>query len=297
MPKLGQHFLTNKKYLQKIAEALQVQEGNIVIEIGPGHGSLTAFLANACAKKSCGALIIIEKDKHLARKLEGQNFQLPTSNSQVNSDFLIPKQKIAIIEGDALKILPALVENCVKQRGCRTTIRRKLKIENSMSYKLVGNIPYYITGRLLRIISELDPLPEICVFTIQREVAQRITAGSPYTNLLAAAVQIWAKPEIISTIPPHAFNPPPKVAGTIIRLIKISQKITTDERAQYYQLVRILFKQPRKTILNNLANNLEIKKLEIARKLQTIDINPSSRPQNLAPEDIIKLSQLLLHHS
>lgn len=279
MRKLGQHFLANKKFLQKIVDALEIQAGDTIIEIGPGHGSLTAFLDKACADNDA-LLILIEKDRHLVAELEKQNFQLPIFNFHLNSNDSIYKQKIALIEGDVLKVLPPLIENC------------KLKIDNSTSYKLVGNIPYYITGRLFRNISELTLKPELCVFTIQKEVAERIRAKPPKMNLLAASIQIWANPKIISTIPPGAFNPPPEVQSVIIKLEFRKQKIENRILKNYYKLARILFKQPRKTILNNLADGWGENKAEIIEKLEKIGIKSALRPQNLDLEKIVELSRI-----
>ena len=280
MPKLGQHFLINKKKIKKIIEALELKKGDTIIEIGPGHGELTEKLKVKSLKLK---VIAIEKDKKLAGAIRN----------------LIEIQKlrnyVEIIEGDALKILLKLTKSY------------KLKTK---SYKIVGNIPYYITGRLLRILSELENKPSLIVLTVQKEVAERLIAQPPKMNLLAASVQFWAKPEIIGYISKKDFRPAPKVDSAIIKLeadrCGSMRKLEADRcglKQNYYRLIKILFKQPRKTILNNI---LEAEKRGFMRiieadkrgfltkKLHKIGINPQDRPQNLTIKQIIKLSSILL---
>jgi 16S rRNA (adenine1518-N6/adenine1519-N6)-dimethyltransferase len=249
--RLGQHFLKDRNVLKKITEALEIQSGDFVIEIGSGQGSLTELLMKAPINK----IIAIEKDKKLALDLKLKN-----------RDGTI----LEVIEGDALKILP--------------TVTNKLNRE----YKLIGNIPYYITGYLLRVIAELENKPSLIVFTIQKEVAERLTAQPPAMNLLAASVQYWAEPKIITSIPAGSFSPPPKVDSAIISLK--TKKVKDSE--SYYKFIKILFKQPRKTILNNLAESLELNKDEIGKKLSSLDIKERSRPQNLDLKTIQKMSKI-----
>jgi 16S rRNA (adenine1518-N6/adenine1519-N6)-dimethyltransferase len=249
--RLGQHFLKDQNILKKIIEALEIQSGDFVIEIGPGRGSLTELLMEA----PIGKIIALEKDKKLALDLKLKNRSTTI---------------LEVIEDDALKALPP--------------ITNKL----NRDYKLIGNIPYYITGHLLRIIAELDNKPSLTVFTMQKEVAKRLSAKPPSMNLLAASVQYWADPKIIATIPPGSFIPPPKVDSAIISLR--TKHVKDSER--YYKFIRILFKQPRKTILNNLSEGLELEKDVIKEKLTDLDIKERSRPQNLDLETIQKMSRL-----
>lgn len=259
--KLGQHFLRNKAAIKKIVQALNLQSGDTIIEIGSGHGELTQEIKNQRLKIK---IIGIEKDKKLAEALRNK---------------LGNEAKVLI--GDALKILPLIAT-------------RNLKTTN---YKVAGNIPYYITGKLLRILSELKNKPALCVFMFQKEVAERIAAKSPKMNRLAAITQFWAKPEIIAQVPKENFSPQPKVDSAVVKLIIKSQMSNINEK-NYYDTTRILFQQPRKTILNNLVSKTKpqasnAKKEEIADKLNKIGINPADRPQNLNIEDIIKISKIL----
>jgi len=199
-----------------------------------------------------GRIIAIEKDERLANYLK-QKFSV--------------QKNIEIISGDALKILP------------------KLEIKN---YKLVGNIPFYLTGYLLRIIGELENKPLLIVFTLQKEVAERICSQPPKMNLLAASVQFWAEPKIIDYISKKDFQPQPKVDSAVIKLVISNQPSAASKK--YYQFIKILFKQPRKTILNNLATSLEKNKEEIIKILEASKIKPSDRPQDLTLEQIKNLT-------
>jgi 16S rRNA (adenine1518-N6/adenine1519-N6)-dimethyltransferase len=275
---LGQHFLVNKRQLRKFVGVLEIKPDDIIIEIGPGHGELTKEIIqkfrNSQIKKF--KIIAIEKDKKLVEFLRKKFSE---------------NKNIKIIHGDVLKILPKLI-----------TQLPNYPITN---YKLVGNIPYYITGYLLRVLAELEHKPSLIVLTIQKEVAQRIIAESPRMNLLSASIQFWAEPEIIGYISKKDSRPIPKVDSTIIKfnirrfdlpkLSSILRRSNLQEiKDKYYRLIRVLFKQPRKTILNNLTMTMTMTmtKKDITKKLKKLGINPSNRPQNLNIKQILKLSTL-----
>ncbi len=252
MKRLGQHFLINQEAIEEIVSALDLKEGEAVVEVGPGHGELTKELIKHQIK-----LIAIEKDKRLAKELR----------KKIKDENL----NIKIIEGDILKVLP------------------QLKIKN---YKLVGNIPYYLTGYLLRVISELKNKPNLIVFTIQKEVAERVAARKGEMNLLAASVQVWAEPEIIKILPPTYFSPPPKVKSAIIKLTP-RKFLGSAQDKNYFKFIKILFKQPRKTILNNLVDGLNKDKVELASELMALNISEKDRPQDLDLKTINRLVSCL----
>ncbi len=183
--RLGQNFLINGVKLRKIVETLDLKSDDTIIEIGPGHGELTEELR---IQNLEFRVIAVEKDKKLAENLKEK---------------FAHDENIKIIEADILKILPQIPKSYVL---------------NSKSYKIVGNIPYYITGHLLRIVSELKNKPSLIVLTVQKEVAERICAEPPKMNLLAASVQFWAEPKIIDYISKKDFRPQPKVDSAIIKL-------------------------------------------------------------------------------
>ena len=276
MQRLGQHFLINKAAIQKIIAALDLQKEDTVIEIGPGKGALTMPLIEKCQSLNC-KIIAIEKDPQLALSVERLGYS---------------ENLLETINADALKSLSETIK--------RHTL-------TAQSYKIVGNIPYYITGKLLRILSELEIKPKLIILTIQKEVAERIAAAPPKMNLLAAAVQIWARPEIIARLKSSDFQPPPKIDSAIIKITPLEIADSQLRIADYYKFINIAFKQPRKTLLNNLQAGLKIPpplgtpftkgriipKTEIERKLKDFNLTGQERPQNLSVEQLAKLSHKL----
>ena len=247
---LGQNFLKDHKVLERIAEVLDVKESDTVVEIGPGHGELTRRILKYSPKK----LIAIEKDGELI-----DAFLEELVNAHPN---------LQIIQSDALKEIPQV----------------------DYPYKLVGNIPYYITGHLLRTLQEVSRKPSIIVLTLQKEVANRLCSEPPKMNFLAATVQFWAKPEIVRYISKKSFNPSPKVDSAVVKITPLSPQPSEKESLSYYALVKSLFKQPRKTILNNLRDLGATKEI-----LSDEKINPSARPQDLEIKDVGKLATLFTH--
>ena len=157
----------------------------------------------------------------------------------------------------------------------------------SFAYKLVGNIPYYITGRLFRILGEVEKKPKLIILTIQKEVAERLVVKPPNMNILGASVQVWGDVKIIEQIPKENFNPVPKVDSAVIKIVPRGNKIPEG----YYQLVKILFRHPRKTILNNLSISLE--KEVVSKKIKDMGFDPKIRPQNLSVSTIKKLVRIV----
>lgn len=246
--RLGQHFLKNASAITKIIAAIDPQAGETIVEIGPGRGALTIPLAEACRRVGA-KLIAIEKDPKLIDGLRATTAEI---------------KNLEIVGGDALDILKVgLIHGGTL----------------GQPFKLVGNIPYYVTGHLLRTVSELQEKPERCVFMLQKEVAERATAQPPKMNRLAASVQFWAEPKIIARLGKDDFSPPPKVDSAVILLE--AKRPQPKRPEQYYAAVRALFAQPRKTILNNLRS----KSVEAA-DLAKLGINSGLRAQNLTVEDI-----------
>lgn len=252
-PRLGQHFLTNPAPVRIALEALAVERGDTVIEIGPGNGALTFPLREA-ARRAGANLTLIERDNNLATELRAR----------------LCDSEVKVIEGDAVLKLPELLAH----------ERNRVKI--------VGNIPFYITGKLLRILSEAPRPPERTVLMVQKEVAQRIVARPPKFNLLAAAVQFWAEPKIIAVIPSRDFKPPPKVESALL-LLEGRANIPGDKE-RYERALRMAFRQPRKTLLNNLLSGTGKPRGEIERILHALKIPPQSRPQDLSVEDIMHIA-------
>lgn len=237
---LGQNFLANPRILDKIVQAAEISKEDIVLEVGPGTGNLTKKLAEKAKR-----VIAIEKDRRLIEELK---------------KLFKESENVEIIEGDILKILPAT-----------------LNIQHS-KYKIVANIPYYITSNFLRTIFEKWPKPKLIVLTIQKEVAQRIMAKPPKMNLLALSVQFYAEPKIIAYISKNNFRPRPKVDSAIIKLTPKGE-INKERVEAALKLAKKAFAGKRKQLKNTLG-------LEILKKS---DINLKTRPEELSLSDWLKI--------
>ncbi len=265
MQHLGQHFLHNTTAISRMITAVPFNEHLSVIEIGGGKGALSFPLAERALRERA-SLFIIEKDLELAELL-----------SQELSERDLPA---SLIRGDVLRELPLLI--------------KKISAQQNSSYVLIGNIPYYLTGNLFRIVSAFRPLPQKIIFTIQREVAERILAVPPRMNLLAAAIQIWAHGTILAYLPRTDFSPPPHVDSSLIALTPYAGPPLSYDLEHYYSFIHALFKQPRKTIFNNLRDSLQTSESDIQKALTTLGIHGSERPQNLSLKMLIDLGALLM---
>lgn len=221
---LGQHFVRCEWVISTLVKSAGVSRGDAILEIGPGTGALTRALA-----KNADRVIAVEKDERMAEELKKFLKKMSVNN-------------VAVATGDILKYVPDSVWNM-----CQT---------ESGTYKIVANIPYYLTSRLLRVIFEKWPRPEAIVLTIQKEVAQRIVAKPPKMNLLAFSVQFFGKPEIIKTVPAECFYPKPKVESAIIKITPHKDVLSTEKREKIFKVAKTLFSSPRKTVLNNLSRLL-----------------------------------------
>ena len=212
-------------------------------------GSGHGELTQVILAKKPKKIIAIEKDEELVVNLR-QTFN-----------------NIQIISGDALELLP------------------KTNLPNN--WKLIGNIPYYITGRLLRIISELPSPPLQTVLLIQKEVAERISACPPKANLLSSVTSGWATAKYLFTVSRRNFRPVPKVDSAVISLRR--NDLIADNK--FFIVARALFKQPRKKAINNFSDFLKIPKPQAEKIFISCNLSLDIRPQNLSPENIICLSK------
>jgi 16S rRNA (adenine1518-N6/adenine1519-N6)-dimethyltransferase len=256
--RLGQVFLKNQDIVQKIIQAAEIESKDQILEIGPGKGVLTESLLQTGAK-----ITAIEKDRELVKFLE-KRFK-----NNLN-----------------LKIIQADIRDFLQNT--------EYTILNT-GYKVIGNIPYYLTSHLLRILLENPIKPKSIVLMIQKEVAERITAKLPKMNLLSVCVQFYAKPEIICNVSKTAFQPKPKVDSAVIKIIPINTNENTDEIQikTFFNVVKAGFKQPRKLLLNNIYNNLNIEKDKIKEIFEQLDIPINTRSQNLSVQNWISLAQKL----
>lgn len=254
---LGQHFLTNRSAVRKIVAAVAPRAGETLIEIGAGGGELTRPLSEACGKIGC-KIVAIERDTVLGDRLCAAGLK-----------------NVEVVSGDALALIPAL--NSALAPPARA---------------VVGNIPYYITGRFLKILGGLEQRPERVVLTLQKEVAERLAASPPRMNRLAASVQLWASVKILGALPRSDFSPPPEVDSAIVKLEARSGALGVDEK-DYFRAVKMLFQQPRKTVGNNLAAAFRAGRPSAALELKKIGIDPQSRPHDLGIAEIKTIAKAL----
>lgn len=254
---LGQNFLINEGSYSKIVSTLELRPGDTVIEVGPGLGMLTQFLAETGADVTA-----IEKDHRLMEFLK-QKFK--------------NQKNVTIVEDDILEFNPS---NHLPQ---------------TTNYKLVGNIPYYLTSYLLRTIFEKWPPPKIIVLMLQKEVAQRVCAKPPKMNLLAVSVQYYAQPKIQSYVSSGSFYPPPEVDSAIIKLETRDQKTkNTPDNTKFFRIVKSGFAKKRKQLSNNLSGELKLEKRLVEEKLNSIGIDPKRRAETLTIEEWQNITTILL---
>lgn len=247
---LGQHFLKSSSALKKIVDAASVTSDDTILEIGPGTGALTELLL-VTAKK----VIAIEKDRELIPLLE-EKFAKE-----------IAAGKLQLLEADILTFDPSLFRPGLKS----------LK-----SYKLVANIPYYITGAIIEKFLSTACQPALMVLLIQKEVAERIVARDGKESILSTAVKAYGKPKIIAKVPPGAFVPPPTVDSAILSIEGISREFfkNTDEKL-FFAVMKSVFGKKRKQIGGSLAEFLQNKDLALSA-LAKAGIDSKTRPEDIA---------------
>jgi len=245
--RLGQNFLEDSSALEKIVRTAGIQEVDSVLEIGPGLGSLTRYLA-----VSAREVIAVELDEKLLTPLKA---------------IIAPYQNVRLVHGDILKLSP-------------------YELIHQPDYLVVANIPYYITSAVIRHLLENEPKPRRLVLTIQKEVAERICAAPGDLSLLALSVQVYGKPEITAHIPAEAFYPTPKVDSAIIHIdIYPAPLIPEPLLETFFKLIKAGFSQKRKTLRNSLSAGLHISPMEAESLLTIADIDPKRRAETLSIED------------
>lgn len=245
--RLGQNFLQDPSALEKIANAAEILPDDCVLEIGPGLGSLTRYLA-----VSARQVAAVELDPDLLAPLKA---------------VLTPYANVRIIQGD---ILDLSISDLVDQTG----------------YIVAANIPYNITSAIIRHLLESEPKPRRIVLTIQKEVAERICAQPGDLSLLALSVQVYGQPSIRAKIPAVSFHPIPNVDSAIIRIDIYDQPlISADMLEIFFKLTKAGFSQKRKTLRNSLSAGLHIKPADAESLLMSAGIDPMRRAETLSIEE------------
>jgi 16S rRNA (adenine1518-N6/adenine1519-N6)-dimethyltransferase len=263
---LGQHFLIDKGVLESTTLAAELTPSDIVIEVGPGLGVLTRELA-----QQVGWLFAIELDSKLAAILQNN---------------LAPFGNVTVINGDILEINPVALFSKVPVSLLGLT-------GNALSYKVVANLPYYITSLMLRHFLEATVKPRLMVLMVQKEVAEAITAGPGRMSVLSVSVQFYGRPEIISRVPAACFYPAPEVDSAILRITVYPQPVVAvADVSGFFSLVRAGFSTARKQLVNSLSQGLKLPKTEVLPLLQKAQVAPQRRAETLTLEEWAGLWQV-----
>lgn len=253
---LGQNFLIDEQVLKKIIEIADIKEGDNVIEVGPGLGVLTQALLAKGANVAA-----IEKDKELISVLE-ENLWDFKNYKVVNEDFL------AI---DLGKIISGF---------------------GSKPYKVVSNIPYYITSPVLRKILTAETKPQEIVFLVQREVAGRISAKAGDMSVISVFVQFYGTPSVEMIVKANSFWPAPKVESAILKIVLDKKPVLESEDLKdFWRLVKIGFSSRRKTLANNLIAGYRVKPADVHALLKDTGFGDKTRAQELSVADWLRLNE------
>ncbi len=259
---LGQNFLVDPAHRARIVAAAGLMADDTVLEIGPGPGVLTDLIAS-----QAGRVVAVELDDRLIPFLRAR-FAL--------------QQHVSIVHGDILKLdVGALMGESANKRISESHDPQSATC--NPQYKVLANLPYYITSAAIRRLLEADPPPEVLVLTVQREVAERMVAAPPAMSLLALGVQFYCTAEIVARIPAGAFYPAPKVDSAAVRLVRHAAPAVPGVTADaFFRVARAGFSQPRKQLRNSLAAGLGLAPAAVAAWLTAAGIDPRRRAETLA---------------
>jgi 16S rRNA (adenine1518-N6/adenine1519-N6)-dimethyltransferase len=259
---LGQHWLRDREILDSIASSAEIENGDFVLEIGPGLGTLTSSLLKFAGKD--GKVLAVEFDENLAKKLPAQ---FPGKNLEIiNADFL---------EFD-LEKLPK-------------------------GYKVAANVPYYITSKIVEKLLTSANRPAVASLLVQKEVAERMAAEAGELSILAIAAQLYAEVELDILVPREFFTPPPKVDSQVVVLRARDEDLLAQfnrengyelTEKQLFRIVKAGFAAKRKKIATSLSANLAISKEEVNELLKKASISPDIRAQEITIKQWLKLAQI-----
>ena len=243
----GQNFLISEGILLKIIKIADLRKKDVIVEVGPGLGTLTRELA-----KHVDKVIAIEKDYKMVKILRETLKDIPN---------------ITIIQDDILKISSDKLPR---------------------DYKIVANLPYYISAAFMRrFLEKIENKPTSMTLLLQKEVAERITASPPRMHLLSVAIQAYAKATIVGSIRPGSFWPAPKVNSSIVHL----KPHNTKPPKEFFTVVRAGFLHPRRQLINNLKEGLNLTSEKVESWLRRCNIDTKQRAETLSIKDWINLSE------
>lgn len=288
---LGQNFLNDESVVSRIADAIRVDREDLVLEVGPGAGSLTKELA-----RRAGRVIAVEIDKHLIPVLK-----------DVLKDF----ENIEILHADIMKVDMVGLIKPAMDKGGRDEGREMPTVGGISAdqdpspevhgapmpsrVKVAANLPYYITTPIIMKFLEENPGIDEMIFMVQKEVAERMVAkpGGKDYGALSVAVQYYTRPQIAFHVPPHCFIPQPEVDSTVIRLeVYKKPPVYLSDEALFFRIVKAAFGQRRKTLINALANGggLARSKAQLTEILGELGIEDKRRGETLSVEEFARLA-------
>ena len=261
---LGQHFLVDDEALERIIAAAELTPSDVVLEVGPGLGVLTEQLA-----QRAGWVIAIELDDTLAGILRKR---------------LASFRNVTIVNEDVLKTDPVALLEEQKAKSPAGV--------DSSRYKVVANLPYYITSPTLRHFLEAPLKPELMVLMVQKEVAEEITARPGRMSLLSLSVRLYSEPALVAIVPAQSFYPAPAVDSAILKIKLFAKPAVAVDIDGFFQVVRAGFRAARKQVGNSLAQGLELPKAEAMALLEKADIDSQRRAETLTLEEWARLWQI-----
>ncbi len=282
----GQNFLIDDLVLIDMVEAAGVTKGDAVLEIGPGIGNLTRMLC-----EHAGFVLSVEKDPKFypilrSIKKDCKNFRFEVADAlRYNfQDFF----------------RSGSTDRNPDQRITTDLRHQQLSVDqddisiSGSGYKVVANIPYYITGKILQMLLNAKDKPTSITVLTQKEVAQNVTAKTGDLSVLAISVQLYGDPKIVKIVPARSFYPAPKVDSAILHIdLHSKPKYEIGDEKKFFSLLKACFAGKRKQIHNTLKNNLRMTEEEVKRVLGATGIRPEARPQELSIDDWVRLSQNL----
>ncbi len=255
---LGQNFLTSKKAVFEIIKAGDIQKDDFILEIGGGKGFLTEDLLKTTAK-----ILVVEKDKELFLFLK-QKFEEFIKNG-----------KLILINEDILLF----------------DIKKTLKENNIKNYKIIANIPYYITGKILQNFLSIKEKPSKMILLLQKEVANRIVAKDEKESILSLIISFYGEAKIIYKVSAGSFFPKPKVDSAVLQININNKNIDKDIEDLYIKLIKAAFSHKRKKMISNLKQ--EFPKIDFIKIFTALNININARSEDLKKDIFIKMIDFL----
>ena len=250
---LGQNFLHDEGALQRIVEAADLDRSDTVLEIGAGLGALTSYLAARACR-----VVAVELDERLMPLLQERFGEL---------------EHVELVQGDILALDPAALAGG--------------------PYKVVANVPYYITAAILRRLLEARRRPDLIVLTVQKEVAERLTAGPGDMSILAVSVQFYGRAELVARIKAGSFFPRPEVDSAVVRItLGPEPAVQVPDEALFFRVVRAGFSQKRKQLRNSLGSGLSWPAERVEQALAQAGIDRRRRAETLSLEEWGELARV-----